>query len=85
MLALRQMAILDVAAASGLVQVGDHLIVAADDELGLAIYAASDARPLGRVPLWPGVLPAEHAARKAAKPDVEALVVIEGAGVCALG
>src|SRR6185369_4597878 len=50
-----------------------------------ATYAAADARPLGRIVLWPGDLPVEHAARKRAKPDVEALVVVEGAGVCALG
>jgi hypothetical protein len=84
-LELRRVATLDVAAASGLVRVGDRLWVAADDELGLALYAAADARPLGRVPLWPGELPVDHAARKRAKPDVEALVVVEGAGVCALG
>jgi hypothetical protein len=84
-LALRRIATLDVSAASGLVQVGGTLFVAADDELSLATYAAADARPLGRIVLWPGELPVEQAARKRAKPDVEALVVVEGAGVCALG
>ncbi len=85
MLGLRRIATLDVSAASGLVQVGERLVVAADDEHSLAVYAASDGGALGRVLMWPGELPEDETARKRAKADVEALVTIDGAGVCALG
>jgi hypothetical protein len=84
-LPLTPIATLDVSAASGLVQLGDRLIVAADDELALAVYAAADARPLERVALWPGTLPDQHAARKQAKPDLEALAYVDALGLLALG
>jgi hypothetical protein len=88
-LTTRRLATLDVSAASGLVQVGDRWYVIADDELSLAVYdgAPAAARPAGHVPLFADrpPLPAEHAARKAAKPDLEALVDVPGAGLVALG
>lgn len=62
------------AAGSGLVAIGDFLYVVADDELHLGCFPrAGDAA--GRlVRLFSGELPREHAERKAAKPDLEALV-----------
>jgi hypothetical protein len=60
-------------AASGLVALGAHLYVVADDELQLARFApdGSDGELL---PLFAGTLPPDYAARKAAKPDFEALL-----------
>ncbi|RKH34767.1 hypothetical protein D7Y13_03285 [Corallococcus praedator] len=62
-----------VAAASGLVRVGDWLYVVADDALHLAVFPATGDAPGHSVRLFPGELPDEHSARKAAKPDLEAL------------
>ncbi|RKH10509.1 hypothetical protein D7V97_13560 [Corallococcus sp. CA053C] len=62
-----------VSAASGLVRVGDWLYVVADDALHLAIFPATGDAPGHTVRLFPGELPEGHAARKAAKPDLEAL------------
>ncbi len=61
-------------AGSGLVAAGDFLYVVADDELHLGCFRrwGDDAGCLVRI--FPGALPREHAARKAAKPDLEALV-----------
>lgn len=75
---------LDLAAASGLVAVQGQIYVVADDQLTLAVYDDGGA-PLGRVPLFPGALPVEAAARKAAKPDLEALVLLPGGRLLALG
>jgi hypothetical protein len=61
-------------AASGMVVAGDFLYVIADDELHLGVF---DARAQGEgrlVRIFPGELPADPALRKAAKPDLEALV-----------
>jgi hypothetical protein len=70
-----------IAAASGLVRHGDYFFVVADDELQLGIFSARTlqpgAIPLGKTwPLLPGQLPLEAAARKRAKPDFEALVLL---------
>jgi hypothetical protein len=80
----RKIADLEVSAASGLVIVGDELVVVADDELALAVHDLA-GRPRRRVPLLPGALPEEHDARKAAKPDLEALVALPGGALLALG
>ena len=74
---------LPVSAASGLVRVGDTSYVVADDELGL--LALPDHGPAGSLPLLPGSLPDDHAARKARKPDLEALCRWPGGGLLALG
>jgi hypothetical protein len=84
-IALRRLRTLDVAAASGLVVHDGRLHVVADDDLFLHVYADDGARRVARVPLFPGDLPADPAARKARKPDLEALVLVPGAGLLALG
>lgn len=63
-----------VAAGSGLVVIGDFLYVVADDEFHLARFRRGSDAPGNLVRLFPGELPREHAPRKAAKPDLEALV-----------
>ncbi len=62
------------AAGSGLVAIGDFLYVVADDELHLGCFPRSGDAAGRLVRLFPGELPREHAERKAAKPDLEALV-----------
>ncbi|ADO75857.1 DUF6929 family protein [Stigmatella aurantiaca] len=74
-----------VAAASGLVAVGPWLYVVADDSLHLAVFPRHGAG-LGRtVRLFPGELPPEPKARKAAKPDLEALCALEPFAGCPQG
>ena len=82
-MSLQRLRTLDVSAASGLVRRGDCFYVIADDELGL--LAVPDAGPAFTIPLLPGRLPAAHAERKAAKPDLEALCRWPGDGLLALG
>lgn len=84
MLVLEHIATLDIAAASGLVLLGDELAVIADDELSLSRYHP-DGRPIGRLPLFAGSLPDKPAARKRAKPDLEALVALPDGRLLALG
>ena len=67
-----------VSAASGLVRVGDWLHVVADDTLLLATFPLAGGAPGELSRLLPGELPAEPAARKALKPDLEALCRLEG-------
>jgi hypothetical protein len=74
---------LDVSAASGLVLRDGSFHVVADDENALFVFAADGGSR--RIPLLPGELPAEHAARKARKPDFEILVDLPGHGLLALG
>lgn len=62
------------AAGSGLVATGDFLYVVADDELHLGCFRRSSAAPGSLVRLFASELPHGHAQRKAAKPDLEALV-----------
>lgn len=69
---------LPLSAASGLVRVGTTTYVVADDEL--ALLALPDAGPATSLPLFPGELPPEPRARKAAKPDLEALCRWPAAG-----
>jgi hypothetical protein len=61
-------------AASGLVALGSHLYVVADDELQLGRFPQSGDAPGELLRLLPGVLPDPYAERKARKPDFEALV-----------
>ncbi len=62
------------AAASGLVRAGDHLLVAADDMLHLGVFPARGGGPGRLVRLLPGKLPKDAGARKKKKRDFEALV-----------
>ena len=64
---------LHLSAASGLVSTGRRLYVVADDELHLGVFHESDAGPGRLVRLFPGTLPHRKKARKARKPDAEAL------------
>lgn len=68
---------LDVSAGSGLVRIGDELVVVADDRLALSRYGL-DGTPRGTVRLFDGTLPEDPIARKHAKPDLEALVRLPG-------
>ena len=63
-------------AASGLVKLGNRLFVVADDEHHLAMFDLSNRAPGLLVPIFDGKLPLRHKARKAAKPDCEALLVL---------
>lgn len=68
------------AAGSGLVVVDDFLYVVADDALHLTCFHRSSDAAGSLMRLFPGELPREHAARKAAKPDLEALVRLPAFG-----
>ena len=63
-------------AASGLVMLGNRLFVVADDEHHLAVFDRANCEPGRLVPLLDGKLPLRHQARKAAKPDCEALLAL---------
>ncbi|HKP59799.1 MAG TPA: hypothetical protein VJV78_23910 [Polyangiales bacterium] len=83
-LTIELVANLELAAASGVRAWSDRLYVIADDELSLGVYDLRGA-PCGRVPLLPGELPEEHTARKAHKPDFEALLSLPDGTLLALG
>ncbi len=61
-------------AASGLVVVGSHLYVVADDELQLGRFPAVGGAPGELLRLLPGELAASYPDRKAQKPDFEVLL-----------
>ena len=63
-------------AASALVRVAERLFVVADDELHLGVFDLGDPAAGRLVRLFEGSLPAEKKARKAAKPDLEALALL---------
>ncbi|MDY7226170.1 DUF6929 family protein [Hyalangium rubrum] len=65
-----------VSAASGLVAVGPWLYVVADDSMHLTVFPREGSAPGRSVRLFPGELPLEPRARKAAKPDLEALCLL---------
>jgi hypothetical protein len=83
-IALERIGTLDVAAASGLLLVGDELVVIADDELALSRYG-TDGRPRGRTRLFGGSLPDDLVERKRAKPDLESLALLPDGRLLALG
>src|SRR5688572_27979801 len=83
--ATRQLGTLDVSAASGLVVTDRKLHVVADDQHHLATYGATGGARRGSTRLFPGSLPREPEARKAANADLEALIKIPRAGMLALG
>lgn len=62
------------AAASGIVVDGAFLYVVPDDDLHLGVFDLNEPRDGVKVRLFPGDLPDDAAARKARKPDLEALV-----------
>lgn len=64
---------LPLSAASGLVIHGQRFFVVADDELQLGVFRLDDADYFQALRLLAGELPTEKKARKAAKPDFEAL------------
>jgi len=71
--------VLDVAyvsAASGLAVAGRHVYVVADDQMCLACFDLDSNEPGEWLRLFEGDLPAEHKARKAKKPDLEAICVL---------
>ncbi|WP_257462132.1 DUF6929 family protein [Archangium lipolyticum] len=65
-----------VSAASGLVRAGNWLHVVADDSLFLATFPREGEAPGQLSRLFPGELPLEPKARKALKPDLEALCLL---------
>ena len=65
---------LHLAAASGLVVIGDYLYVVADDEYHLGIFRRERDESGQVLRLFEGDLPDDVAERKALKPDMEALV-----------
>ena len=85
MIALRQIAELDVSAASGLVRRGPAVYVVADDETFLDVYAIATGHRSARVSLFDEVLPADPEARKVRKPDLEALTALPDGRLFALG
>lgn len=83
MLPTRVVRTLEVSAASGLVLRDGCFHVVADDENVLFVFGVDGATR--RIPLLPGELPAEHAPRKAHKPDFESLLDLPGQGLLAIG
>jgi hypothetical protein len=67
-------------AASGLVCAGRFIYVVADDELHLGVFDTAGNAPGRLVRLFDGELPADKAARKAQKPDLEAIVALPAFG-----
>lgn len=65
-----------ISAASGLLRLGRRLYVVADDERFLATFDLDDSGPGQLLPLFDMPLPPDAAARKAAKPDCEALLAL---------
>ena len=64
------------AAASGLVQVGNFFYVVADDEMHLGVFPVASNAPGTLVRLFEGELPLDFTERKAHKPDLEVLVLL---------
>jgi hypothetical protein len=60
-------------AAGGLACVGSFIYVVADDELHLGVFSATGDAPGHMIRLFDGELPADKAARKKQKPDLEAI------------
>ncbi|WP_234908203.1 DUF6929 family protein [Rhizobium rhizogenes] len=65
-----------ISAASGLVRVGAHIYVVADDELHLGVFSFGNNEPGRLIRLFAGDLPVIKADRKRQKPDLEAIVFI---------
>jgi hypothetical protein len=84
--ALANLGFLDVTAASGIALADGIAYVIADDVAALGCYSL-DARRAGSIPLFAGdaPLPADYAARKPLKRDLEALVALPEGSLLALG
>lgn len=65
-----------VSAASGIAIVGKYAYVVADDQMCLACFDFDAGTPGDWIRLFSGELPHEHMARKAKKPDLEAICVL---------
>lgn len=65
-----------IAAASGLVRVGDQFYVVADDESHLGVFPVKGGASGEVLRLFEGELPVEARERKKVKPDLEALVLL---------
>lgn len=72
-------------AASGIVVAGGILYVVADDEQYLGVFDLAGQDHGRKLRLFPGELPVEAAARKAGKPDLEALVRLPPFPACPAG
>jgi hypothetical protein len=72
-------------AASGLACPGASLYVVADDELHLGVFPAAGPAPGRLLRLFEGELPADKAARKKQKPDLEAITQLPPFGPFANG
>ncbi|MDP1919135.1 MAG: hypothetical protein Q8L14_22995 [Myxococcales bacterium] len=75
---------LEVSAASGCVVRDGRVYVIADDDPHLWAFSLNGTR-LDRRRLLPGVMPIDATERKAVKPDLEALALLPGGGLLALG
>ena len=71
---LRQVRLLEMSAASGLLLLNDNFYVIADDEHELHIYPKGSDVPVQKIQIVHGQLPEEAKARKSQKPDFESLV-----------
>ena len=76
---------LHVSAASGLVRLGTHLYVVADDEHHLGVFAVDGNADGDLLRLVDGTLPDEPRARKKHKPDFEALILLPAFDGCPYG
>lgn len=86
MIPVRKISELDLSAASGLVHFGAHLIVVADDELYLDVYAADAGERVARVAIDEGLAPLPDGPdRKRNKPDLEALALLPDGHLMAFG
>ena len=65
-----------VSAASGLARVGGRLFIVADDEHHLGVFDEHGSAPVRLVRAFAGDLPPSKRARKASKPDLEALLAL---------
>lgn len=72
-------------AASGLVCVQKYAYVVADDSLHMGVFKHPGKAPVQLLRLFEGKLPASHVARKALKPDLEALVHLPPTLWCPFG
>ena len=85
MIPTASLCVLPVATASGLCADGELLYVVGDDQVHLDVLGDRGLTLRGTVRLVEGELPEEHAARKAAKPDFEALALLPGRRLVAIG